>query len=240
MVVKNVRVYISEDNVAQINAEDAARGLGFTQEKNGIQYVRWTTINEYLSGFGFSQLVGKDDFIPEGMFYRLAMKANNETALRFQGLVADEILPAIRKTGAYTISIPKTLPEALRLYATEIEKREKAEAQLAIAAPKAEFFDTITDCKDATDMGRVAKVLDMGIGRNNLFEFLRKKHVLMQNNIPYQNYVDVGYFRVIVSTYNKPDGSVNASTKTLVYVKGMDFIRKLLVEEGYSPIKKGE
>jgi anti-repressor protein len=168
------------------------------------------------------------------------MKANNETALRFQGLVADEILPAIRKTGAYTISIPKTLPEALRLYATEIEKREKAEAQLAIAAPKAEFFDTITDCKDATDMGRVAKVLDMGIGRNNLFEFLRKKHVLMQNNIPYQNYVDVGYFRVIVSTYNKPDGSVNASTKTLVYVKGMDFIRKLLVEEGYSPIKKGE
>jgi anti-repressor protein len=238
MVVKNVRVYIDEVGVAQINAEDAARGLGFTQEKNGIQYVRWETINNYLSSFRFSQLVGKDDFIPEGMFYRLAMKASNETAMRFQDMVADDILPSIRKTGSYTAMIPQTFSEALRLCAAEIEKREAAEGRLALAAPKIEFFDTIADCKDATDMGRVAKALNFTIGgRTNLFRFLREKEILMGNNVPYQRYVDASYFRVIVSTYNKPDGSTHASTKTLVYTKGMDFIRRTLIAAGYSKVE---
>ncbi|WP_311078847.1 hypothetical protein [Paenibacillus polymyxa] len=51
--------------------------------------------------FGFSQLVGKEDFIPVNIFYRLAMKAKNDVAEAFQAKVADEILPSIRKTGGY-------------------------------------------------------------------------------------------------------------------------------------------
>lgn len=47
-----------------------AKGFGFTQEKNGVEYVRWETVNGYLRGFGFSPLVGKDDFLRGGILRR--------------------------------------------------------------------------------------------------------------------------------------------------------------------------
>lgn len=90
-----------ENGVCYLELEGVARGLGFTQVKNEVEYVRWETINSYLKSFGFSQEVGKDTFIPENVFFRLAMKAKNEAAERFQAKVADEILPSIRKHGIY-------------------------------------------------------------------------------------------------------------------------------------------
>ena len=100
--------YIDANGTAWFNVEDIARGLGFTQIKKGVEYVRYETVNNYLNQFGynsFSQLVGKDDFIPENMVYRLAMKAKNETAEDFQAWLADDVVPSIRKTGSY--SLPK-------------------------------------------------------------------------------------------------------------------------------------
>ena len=105
-----------EDNgTAFLRLEDVAWGLGFTQvqNKNGKEYssVRWETVNRYLSDIGFPNKLGKDDFIPENIFYRLAMKAKNERAERFQALVADEIIPSIRKHGAYMTD--KVLEQAI-------------------------------------------------------------------------------------------------------------------------------
>ena len=94
--------------------------------------------------------------------------------------------------------------------------------------PKEEFFDAVTDSKDAIEMKDVAKVLDMGIGRNKLFKFLRERNVLMNNNTPYQEYVDRGYFRVIEQKYNRGYGETGINIKTLVFQKGVDYIRKLL------------
>lgn len=103
-----------QDGTAYLRLEDVAHGLGFTQTKNGIEYVRWETIDKYLRDLGFSQQVGKDSYIPENVFYRLAMKAKNETAEKFQALVADEIIPSIRKTGSYTV--PKLSKEMQALF----------------------------------------------------------------------------------------------------------------------------
>ena len=78
-------------------------------------------------------------------------------------------------------------------------------------------------------MSEVAKVLNYpGYGRNRLFEFLREKKVLMPNNQPYQKYVDCGYFRVVEQKYTKPNGDIAINIKTLVYQKGVNYIRKLL------------
>src|SRR5690606_26097755 len=101
--IQGIRGFIDSNGVAQLSVEDVSWGLGFTQEKNGTAYIRWETVNGYLREFGFSQQVGKDQFIPENIFYRLAMKAKNERAERFQVLVADVILPQIRKTGSYSV-----------------------------------------------------------------------------------------------------------------------------------------
>ena len=97
-----------ENGTAYLKLESVARGLGFTQTqiKNGVEYtsIRWETIFRYLEDIGFPNKLGKDSFIPENTFYRLAMKAKNETAEKFQALVADEIIPIIRKTGGYVNS----------------------------------------------------------------------------------------------------------------------------------------
>ena len=90
MTIENVRGYLDPANgTAYLNAEDVARGFGFTESKNGIEYVRWRTINQYLREFGLSQDVAKDNFLPENMVYRLGFKASNETAQKFQALLAD-------------------------------------------------------------------------------------------------------------------------------------------------------
>ena len=98
--------------------------------------------------------------------------------------------------------------------------------------PKAEFFDQVASSKTAIQMSEVAKVLNYpNFGRNRLFEFLRNKKVLMANNIPYQKYVDCGYFRVIEQKYTKPNGDTAINIKTLVYQKGINFIKKTLDKE---------
>lgn len=104
--INNVHGYLDKkDGTAYLNAGDVARGFGFTktETKNGVKYesVRWARVNEYLSSFGFRPNVGEDDFLPENMVYRLGFKASNEVAQKFQAVLADEVLPAIRRHGAY-------------------------------------------------------------------------------------------------------------------------------------------
>lgn len=102
--------------------------------------------------------------------------------------------------------------------------------QIEIMQPKVEFYDAVAGSKDAIEMSQVAKVLDIGIGRNKLFELLREKKVLRETNEPYQKYIDCGYFRVIEQKFNKGDGSIGINIKTLVYQKGLDYIRKIVSE----------
>lgn len=144
ITVSNVRGYIDENGVAQLNLEDVSRGLGFTQTKNGTEYVRWETVNGYLSDLGFSQLVGKE-FIPENIFYRLAMKAKNEAAEAFQAKVADEILPAIRRTGMYQVK-PMSQLEILAQATQALVQQEKAIQQLtAVTQEQGKQIETIKD-----------------------------------------------------------------------------------------------
>lgn len=113
------------DGTAYLKLDTVARGLGFTQEKGGVEYVRWETVDRYLREIGFPSKLGKEDlpkngerpeFIPENIFYRLAMKAKNEAAEAFQAKIADEVIPAIRKTGGYNPK-PMTANEMFSLQA---------------------------------------------------------------------------------------------------------------------------
>ena len=99
------------DGVVYLKLEDIAKGLGFTRVANsGNEVVRWERVNKYLAEFGVPTC-GHDDFIPENIFYRLAMKANNAAAVAFQKKIADEVIPSIRKHGAYLT--PKKVEEVL-------------------------------------------------------------------------------------------------------------------------------
>ena len=128
VLISGVSCY-EQDGTAYLKLEDVARGLGFTQtqNKNGTEYIsiRWETINRYLEEIGFPNKLGKDSYIPENIFYSLAMKAKNETAEKFQALVADEIIPAIRKTGSYTMPKLSKEMQALFLLDDRTQKQEQ-------------------------------------------------------------------------------------------------------------------
>lgn len=64
-----------KDGTAYLSLEAVARGLGFTRVKNDTEYVMWDRVDKYLSEIGFHTCVERPDFIPENIFYRLAMKA---------------------------------------------------------------------------------------------------------------------------------------------------------------------
>jgi prophage antirepressor-like protein len=118
-----------KDGTAYLNLETVARGLGFTQTAaSGNEVVRWERVNKYLNELGVP--ISGDKFIPENIFYRLAMKAKNATAEAFQAKVADEIIPAIRKTGGYVADADTFLSSYLP-YADE-QSKLMFKAQLGI------------------------------------------------------------------------------------------------------------
>lgn len=137
-----------------------------------------------------------------------------------------------KKCRQYFIELEKAwnTPEQIMARALKLADRtiNSLRIENEMMKPKAAFFDAVADSKTAVSMNEVSKVLDIkGIGRNKLFEILRDKHVLDRRNIPYQKYVDLGWFRVIEQHYSR-NGEEQISFKTLVYQKGVEAIRKLL------------
>ena len=126
MTIKGIDCY-EEDGVVYLKLESCARGLGFVDTSKGIEYVKWERVRKYLSDFGFSTVVSKDSFIPENIFYRLAMKARNEIAEKFQAFVADEVIPSIRRTGVYSKNLSHT--ELIFEQAKALMEHEKAMAE---------------------------------------------------------------------------------------------------------------
>lgn len=213
-------------------AQDIAGALGYGNSRDAV----FKHVDADDKGVAkCDTLGGAQDMtvINESGMYSLILGSKLTNAKKFKHWVTSEVLPSIRKTGGY--NLPQTYPEALRALADQAEKAEKLlvqnnELQLANQEmkPKAEFFDAVAGSKKAMSMEEVAKILSYpGIGRNKLFEILRNQNILQSDNIPYQKYIDSGYFRVIEQKYNVGD-EVRINIKTLVFQKGVDFIRKTL------------
>lgn len=106
--------------------------------------------------------------------------------------------------------------------------------KIAIDAPKVEFYDTVASSDGMHSMEEVAKMLAFkNMGRNNLFKYLRERQVLQRDNRPYQVLVNQGYFKLIEKWYERGD-VVDLTTTTMVTVQGLDYIRRLLIKDGYT------
>ena len=120
--------------------------------------------------------------------------------------------------------------EAARAWADQYDKNHKLLLENTEMKPKAEFYDDVTGSDDTIDIKQVAKVLNIPkMGRNKLFAFLRDKHILNNRNEPYQCFVDRGYFRQIESKWEH-EGTTHINLKTVVFQKGLDYIRALLAK----------
>lgn len=174
--------------------------------------------------------------INESGLYSLVISSKLPKAKQFKHWVTSDVLPTIRKNGMYmsqsvaqqVIDNPtEFLARAVLLANDQIEKLKLENSKLK---PKAEFYDTVASTEDLMSMGDVAKLLDMGIGRNKLFAFLRNKGVLRPNNVPYQRYVDAGYFKLVESKVANGESTM-VFTATFVKQRGIDYIRKLIKDE---------
>ena len=255
VTINNVRGYLDDNNTAWLNLEDVARGLGITDKaKSGNIVVRWARLKEYLKEFGIAKSgdgVGSEnlpEFIPENVFYRLCMKANNEVAREFQGNVCDNILPQIRKTGMYLtdnvfdlmMRNPEKIGEMLIEYGRTRKENEQLkldnkikEQQITELQPKAEYTDVILQCKDVVSMTVIAK--DYGKSAIFMNELLHKLGVQYKESgvwFLYQKYAECGYTRT--KTFSVGDN--NAKTHTYWTQKGRLFIYNLLKENGYLPV----
>lgn len=249
----DIRVVDVEGEIMFV-ANDIAKCLGYKSPKDAVsQHCKLATkrllpwkSGSYVDSNGKTVEIVKDTqitIIPESDVYRLTMRSNLQSAVEFQDWVCETVIPAIRKTGGYVGDSYKFVDayfgeldaDTKKFMAITLDSKKKLMEENAIQLkvieeqkPKVEFYNDVADSNGAHTMDEVAKILSYyGLGRNKLFEFLRDEKILMRNNIPYQKYVDSGYFRLIEQVYDNK-GEKMVRIKTLVYQKGIDYIRKLL------------
>lgn len=193
----------------------------------------------------------KADFINESNLYKLVFQSRKPEAERFADWVTSEVLPAIRKHGAYMTDgvIERTLsdPDYLIMLATNLKeekaKRALAEAQIERNKPKVLFADTVTASNKSCLIGELAKMISQEairtgkaqkkIGQNNLFAWLRNNGYLCKagerKNQPKQIYIEQGLFEMKKGSYVDSSGANIVTTTTKVTGKGqIYFVNKFL------------
>ena len=236
-----------KDGVAYLKLETVARGLGFTQTaKSGNEVVRWERVHKYLEELNVPTS-GDDGFIPENIFYRLAMKAKNEAAERFQAKIADEVIPSIRKHGAYmtpetlekVLLSPDTLMQLAQNLKDEQEKRKVLETKIEQDKPKVLFADAVASAKTSILIGELAKLLKQNgvdIGQNRLFEWMRQNGYLIRRqgsdyNMPTQRAMEQGLFEIKETTVVHADGHTHINKTPKVTGKGQAYFVTLFLKE---------
>lgn len=208
--------------------KDIAEALGYSKARNAIASHVDTEDKQEAPIQGTLGGTQGMTVINESGMYSLVIGSKLPGARKFKRWVTSEVLPSIRKHGAYMTpeKIEEVLmnPDVIIRLATELKEERQKVLELK---PKADFYDTVASSESLLSMADVAKVLDKGIGRNRLFKLLRSRGILQGNNVPYQRFVDAGYFKVVESSYMAGDNAI-VSTVTYVKQKGVDYIRKLL------------
>ena len=220
---------VTKDNEPMFCLPDICKAL---EIKNATDVAKRLEEDE-VTRLNLGSQSGETNFVTESGLYAVILRSDKPNAKKFRKWVTSEVLPSIRNNGGYIANQEQMTPEQIVANALIVAQNiiSQKDRQIEEMKPKAEFFDTVADSKTAISMNEVAKVLNIkGYGRNNLFEFLRNRKVLDRWNVPYQKYVDNGWFRVIEQHYQK-NGEPIVTTKTLVYQKGVDGIRKM-IEKG--------
>lgn len=218
--------------------------MGFTTvATSGNEVVRWSRVNKYL-GESYPR-VDAGDFISEPMVYKLAFKAKNSLAEKFQDWLATEVLPAIRKHGGYLTpdKIEEALlnPDVLIQLATKLKeertKRLIAEQQVLELRPKATYYDLVIQNKSLLSVTKIAK--DYGMSARKLNNLLHDFGVQFKQGdmwFLYQDYADKGY----TQSFTHVIDNENSRMSTKWTQKGRLFIYEIMKQNDYLPLIEQE
>ena len=229
--------------------KDIASALGYAETAKAIrEHCKGVSEIDTPTNGG----VQKMKYISEGDVYRLITHSRLPEAEKFEHWVFDEVLPSIRKHGAYmtddALHRAITEPDFLIQLATELkeeqEKRRALESTVAVQSqqitelqPKASYYDVVLNSKDLLSIGKIAK--DFGKSAVWLNKWLHEQGVQYKQGeiwLLYQKYAEQGYTSTKTQPYNGDDGTVHTKVHTYWTQKGRLFIYDLLKTNGILPL----
>ena len=243
---------VEENGTVLFCGSDIAGALGYSNTRDAINrhckpegVVKRDGVSQTTNQYGVTtEQTVEMKFINEGNVYRLITHSKLPAAEQFEHWVFDEVLPTIRRNGAYmtddTLEQALTSPDFLIQLATKLKeekaKRVELEAKVEQDKPMVLFARAVETAHNSILIGDLAKILKQNgvqTGQKRLFEQLRQDGYLMKggnsHNMPTQRAMEMGLFEVKESTVNNPDGSVRINRTTKVTGKGQTyFISKFL------------
>lgn len=239
---------IIKNNEAWFIGKDVAEALGYKRPTKAVQdHIDIEDIDEVP----IQDSIGRNQNTPiinESGMYSLILRSDLSSAKEFKRWVTSEVLPSIRKHGAYmteqTLEKALTSPDFLIQLATNLKEEQERNRQLQeandIMKPKALFADAVETSGNSILVGQLAKLIKQNgidIGQNRLFEWLRNNGYLIKRkgedfNTPTQRSMDLKLMEIKKRTITNPDGSVRVTKTTKITGKGqIYFINRFLEED---------
>lgn len=235
-----VRIIMSDENKPMFLANDVAKSLGYANPRKAIgDHCKGVTKRDTPTTSGV-QVVS---YIPESDVYRLVMRSKLPQAEQFQDWVCDEILPSIRKHGAYLterkVEEVLTDPDTIIKIATQLkeeraarqrlaEQNELHKQQLQIAAPKVQYYNEVLMSDSTYNTNQIAK--ELGMSAITLNRKLRERGVqYLQNGqwLLYSKYQGKGYTKTHTHPFVRSDGTTGTAMQTVWTESGRLFIHSL-------------
>lgn len=227
---------ITENGKTLFCGKDVALALGYKRPADAITaHCKGSVIRRLPTNGGYQDA----KFIPEGDIYRLAAKSELPGADEFERWIFDEVLPSIRKHGAYmtpdtiekVLADPDTIIKLATTLKEEQRKRAVLEAQAEADRPKVLFADSVAASKNSILIGELAKLLKQNgveTGQNRLFAWLRGNGYLIRRqgtdyNMPTQKSMEMGLFEIKETSINHSDGHTSINKTPKVTGKGQQY-----------------
>ena len=227
------------NNQPYFNLKDVCEILELSNSRKVVERLneKGVTTSDTLTNGGMQKMT----YINESNLYKTIFQSRKEEAEQFTEWVTSEVLPAIRKNGAYLTDEkaydithnPQSLADLLMQAGEQLKQKEII---IQAMKPKALFADAVATANTSILIGDLAKLIKQNghnIGQKRLFEWLRNHGYLIKGgnskNMPTQKAMELKLFEVKERTINNPDGSVRITKTTKVTGKGQQyFINKFL------------
>lgn len=235
---------IEENEQVLFCGSDIAKALGYARPNDAISSHCRATVKRSTPISGKMQEI---NFLPEGDVYRLIAHSKLPAAEKFERWVFDEVLPTIRKHGAYmtpeqienVLTNPDTIIQLAQNLKAEQEKRRQLECQIEEDKPKVLFADAVATSKTSILIGELAKILKQNgvdMGQNRLFHWMRQNGYLIRRqgtdyNMPTQKSMEMKLFEIKETSITHADGHVSVSKTPKITGRGQQHFIELFLKQ---------
>lgn len=236
------------DNEPYLLGKDIAKILGYKNISDALEKHVDSEDKKKIAYCDYPEFGNKGAvLINESGLYSLILSSKLPTAKKFKKWVTSEVLPSIRKHGAYmtneTLEEALTSPDFLIKLATELKKekeqRQALEKEQKKNAPKVLFADAVSGSNTSILIGDFAKILKQNgvkTGQNKLFSWLRENNYLIKRrgssyNMPTQKSMDLGLFEIKENTITKSDGDTIIAMTAKITGKGQTYFMNKFIKK---------